>query len=483
MTEYRRYWVTIASPKRCLVVRPSGVPRDEMEIKLDSLGQRTIDIFHRWLAKGNITERDELVVLGTSLYNILFDESFSEEFWTELQKVRNEDDVVLRLVLEFRPAAKDLARLPWEYIYFPDSERWGRGFFLAADPGLILARHVLPRPEEPPRPSAKRLKVLVVVSAPASDRYSDIRPKPVLEQLRRLSKAKGSVLDIAVLRKPTKTSLQEAIDKHKPHIVHFIGHGEYVREGQEAEGRLVLLDEGDKKSPSPIGDDDLADCFQSHEPRIIFLHACEGAATDSYGAFQGVALKLVYSRVPAVVAMQFQIENGVANTFAKSFYQALGDGKPIDQAVQAGRLQLGKYLEQRNFSSRAFGSPVVFLKSAEALTPELQPPVVEAPPEERRPRKVPCPYPDACGGYLLSVAPSCPVCRRPVEPCPTPDCKAGVKVPGEPCAVCGAGGPSTTEKRERTVVALKPATAAGRRGRAIELNPAGPRPDRTGRVS
>ena len=71
------------------------------------------------------------------------------------------------------------------------------------------------------------------------------------------------------------------------------------------------------------------------------LHACKGAASTSNETFNSCARELVYADVPVVVAMQYNISNQDAALFAKTFYEALGKGRDIDEAVKAGRLALG----------------------------------------------------------------------------------------------------------------------------------------------
>ncbi len=162
--------------------------------------------------------------------------------------------------------------------------------------------------------------------------------------------------------KPTKLSLAEKVKQLQPHVLHFIGHGQYRR----GEGYLALVKD-DLKTARWVNEMDLADCFLDYQPRLIFLHACQGAHAESYKAFMVIALKLAHQKVSAVMAMQYEVTNEVANIFANRFYKSLGEGKPIDVAVQDGRLELSMYLEEENFSSRAFGSPVVYLQSAENI--------------------------------------------------------------------------------------------------------------------
>jgi hypothetical protein len=184
------------------------------------------------------------------------------------------------------------------------------------------------------------------------------------------------------------------------------------------------VNEDDHKSAFWINDISFRDCFNEYQPRLIFLQACEGAYSASYETFRGVALQLVYSRIPAVVAMQYKVRNDEAKMFAKKFYQSLGEGKRIDEAVQDGRLVLGKYLNEQTFSSRAFGSPVVYLQSGEGIIiaekKDLEVPSVVQP-QVFTLTKVPCPYPD-CPGMVISDSTFCLLCKRDLMICPK--CKA-----------------------------------------------------------
>jgi hypothetical protein len=343
-------------------------------IRYGSLQRQTIRVLSRWVAEDKISRREELEVLGSHLYGILF----TGEVETQFQLAyHNKGNATLRVVLEFDAAAQNLATLPWEYLYVPDDDERGKGFFIAVEKRLILSRHVpLKGSTDTLKPRGTALRVLVVISQPShewaqmdrdGERVTErvpvaiVKADPVVEMLEDLASQSKGRIQISYLRQPTKKTFAGALER-EPHIVHFIGHGRY----QEDNGALAFIQDG-QTDAWWLTDSDFADFFRSiTPPRLIFLHACEGARSEAYDAFSGVALKLVYSRMPAVVAMQYPISNLAAIAFARSLYQALSCGRAIDEAVHVGRNELGMYLDEQNFSSRSFGSPIVFLQSKDA---------------------------------------------------------------------------------------------------------------------
>lgn len=369
--DYRQFRVTILDRTTVRIVKPGGISViPDPKVPMDQLRERTIKILSRYLAAGSVRSPDELVVLGSHLFNGLFDHTTSMLFKDELDDVKRKPDTVLRLILEFMPDARELAELPWEYLYYPDDVHdQGKGFFIAAEPEsrLILARHV-PLLIKGLSAAPERLRILIVVSQPerypeGEEALGEIVAHTVINAITELKDKSAGAIDTDELRQPTKRSLKEKIETYKPHVVHFLCHGKYE---EAAGGYLGFVSEEDHKTLEWVSDEELPDCFLP-EPRLIFLHACEGAHSDSYEAFRGAALQLVYSRVPAVVAMQYQVKNKVANLFALKFYESLGQGKPVDEAVQDGRRELRMFLKDKTFSSQAFGSPVVFLQCADEI--------------------------------------------------------------------------------------------------------------------
>lgn len=378
--EYKEFKVIVQNEDSVRIIRPDQT-HPEGNIDKSPLRRRTIKIFHKWLAKGSITTSEELKVLGAHLFELLFDEKISSYFKADFDSVKQEGASRLRLVLEFEEKAvrAGLAELPWEYIYYP-----GRppepGFFLATENKLILTRYVTRvAPLKDLMPHQKPLSILLVVSRPDREPNGTdldvIQAEETIKAIQGLKKSRlGQAITVKTLYDPGHAELEKTLREIKPHVMHFIGHGYLDKAGK---GWLALTQGQGKgrKVAAWISDELFASCLTNRDdddyspPRLVFLHACEGARSSSYETFGGMALSLVCSHIPAVVAMQYKVQNQVANLFSSAFYDALGQGNPIDVAVQKGRLKLIEYLrdDTREFSRQAFGSPVVFLQSADGI--------------------------------------------------------------------------------------------------------------------
>jgi hypothetical protein len=257
-------------------------------------------------------------------------------------------DAGLRVRLRLSQPA--LADIPWEYLYFR-----GRNKFLAlsADTPLVryleLQQAVRPFRVDPP------LRVLVHIARPPLLGRLDVD-----EEWRRLQDATAGLLDRGQLildrtADGTLSSLLRQIRDHTYHVFHFIGHGA-VNPGGEG-GALIFEDaatEGTLVSGQDLGV--LMDDCRSL--RLAVLNACEGARPGLNDAFAGAAQALVQQGIPAVVAMQFEISDAAAITFAGEFYDAVSQGHPIDTAVSATR----KALFAKRFGAE-WGTPVLYMRA------------------------------------------------------------------------------------------------------------------------
>lgn len=112
--------------------------------------------------------------------------------------------------------------------------------------------------------------------------------------------------------------LQELLLRHKPHIVHFSGHG-------STEG-IVLEDHTGRASLVPP--EALSDLFEilHKNIRCVVLNACLSEAQA-----RGIA-----QAIEAVVGMSQEIGDSAAIAFASAFYQGLGYGEDILTAFRLG---------------------------------------------------------------------------------------------------------------------------------------------------
>jgi CHAT domain-containing protein len=171
---------------------------------------------------------------------------------------------------------------------------------------------------------------------------------------------------VRVLDEPLVPALLAELRRQRPHILHVAGHGEF----DDATGlaRLALLEvDGTARWVTEGG---LADLLVQADavPRLVVLHACEGATVSDRASFAGMAPRLVAAGVAGVVAMQYAVTNNAAIAFTSAFYEELAAGCPADVAVQRGRWAISGALSADE-NARLLGIPVLYLHSRDRLLP------------------------------------------------------------------------------------------------------------------
>ncbi len=119
------------------------------------------------------------------------------------------------------------------------------------------------------------------------------------------------------------SDLQGLLQHHKPHIVHFSGHGSSANE-------IILED--DLGGSHKISEQALSQLFAvlKDNIRCVVLNAC-------YSATQARAIA---QHIDCVVGMSQAIGDEAATRFSVAFYQALGYGKNVQTAFELGCLQI-----------------------------------------------------------------------------------------------------------------------------------------------
>ncbi len=276
----------------------------------------------------------------------------------------------LRLRLSGAPGLIDI---PWEFLF----DRSARRFVaLSIDSPIVRFLDIpgvtSPLAIEPP------IKILAVIASP-----TDFEPLQVEDEWARLQEVANSVpgLSIERLEKPTLSELQRAL-RREFHILHFVGHGGFDEKTQD--GLLVFEDEQGRGNE--VSATYLATLLHDADTlRLAVLNACDGARASRTDQFSGVAQSLLQQGVPAVVAMQFEISDDAALTFAKEFYGAFAEGLPVEAALAEARKSM---FAQQNDSEWA--TPVLYLRSvgsdifeiSKPATPESGTPNYPKPPIE-----------------------------------------------------------------------------------------------------
>jgi len=275
----------------------------------------------------NSPEVEAVRDFGGRLFDAVFHDQLRATLDASVQQVESADaGLRIRLRLADSP---ELSDLPWEYLYDRDARR-----FLALSEWtpvvryLDLASRIRPLSVHPP------LRILVMAASPTDFDPLDVkaewaRVRDALRDVRRT----GRVV-VERVRTGTLADLRRQLLHSEYHVFHFIGHGRYDPQAQDG----VLALEGPNGRAQLISGADLGAMLHDHRSlRLALLNSCEGARGGRTDPYAGTAQSLIYQGIPAVVAMQFEITDGAAITFAHSLYEAVADGYPLDAAMSQAR--------------------------------------------------------------------------------------------------------------------------------------------------
>ena len=288
--------------------------------------------------------------VGQALYTALFASPLRACFEESLRAIDPQRGEGLRFVINTTDAP-DLARLPWEFLYSPAKDD-----FLFSDRMKPVVRW-LDVDEPPPTLAVKPpLRLLIAIAAPAD------RPGlKVGEEIARLDHALDELtssgrIETVRLDHATLESLDSALLQTRPHILHFIGHGDFVGD----EGMLVLESDTVPGTADTIAGRQFAVLLRNHltSLRLVFLNSCMGATSSRRDPFGGVAQSLIRRGIPAVIAMQFPIPDKAAVALARHFYRYLAAGQPVDAALTSARA----FLYARGFAVE-WGAPALHMRT------------------------------------------------------------------------------------------------------------------------
>jgi hypothetical protein len=114
--------------------------------------------------------------------------------------------------------------------------------------------------------------------------------------------------------------LLQALNQHRPHVVHFSGHGSATEE-------IILLDNRTRE-PKPVSKAALVSLFRALKDniRVVVLNAC----------FSKPQAEAITGEIDCAIGMARAIGDDAAITFAASFYRAIGFGRSVKQAFDQG---------------------------------------------------------------------------------------------------------------------------------------------------
>jgi len=258
-----------------------------------------------------------------------------------------------------------LWQIPWEYLHDGDD-------FLALSGKAYLVRKPIGLGEIPAIQSPQPLRLLVVVSSPIGlTELNSEKEIGIIQEVLDPARLNG-YLEIDYLEIPTLSNLRSKIKHFQPHILHYTGHGGKIPISNET----YLAGEDDDGEQKPIFGDDLSRiAADSQSLQLVVLSGCMTAQTHNQDALRGVGTSLLRGNLPAVLAMQYSIRDDSGIEFARKFYEELGKGSTVLEAVNEARLSL---YALRGKDRADWGLPALYLR-----TPEIRLIDTNIPPKPR----------------------------------------------------------------------------------------------------
>jgi hypothetical protein len=286
---------------------------------------------------------------GAQLFDAVFQGRLRTALAGSLDHVEGLEDTGLRVRLRLSDCP-ELSDLPWEYLYSSDARR-----FLALSEWTPVVRYLELQGRIRPLAVNPPLRILVMAASP-----SDFEPLDALQEWMKISQALDDLqqqgrVELDRVPSGSLSDLRRKLMRNQYHVFHFIGHGRYDDDAQDG----VLALEGPSGRAHLVTGTDLGVLLHDHRSlRLAILNSCEGARGGLNDPYSGTAQSLIYQAIPAVVAMQFEITDNAAISFAHSLYETVANGYPLDAAMAAARNAI-----RDDANPLEWATPVLYLRA------------------------------------------------------------------------------------------------------------------------
>lgn len=304
---------------------------------------------------------------GKALFNLLLGNETIRGAWSQVKGMYPRHRVRLRV--DF--AAPELNAIPWELMIdhvssggmgiggmgsgTVDSGTANRGVpqqatavganQLAATAATPFVRY---QAEKHPiiEPLVERpIKMLVAIANPKNLEDYGLEPVDVELELALLQSATAGLdIQTKMVENCTIQELETEL-RNGYHILHFVGHGAYNEDRDEA---VIYMADAEERvnlvsahfEASLIARQYATNAFDVNSLRLVCMVSCQSATRDPGDAFRGFAPKLIAAGVPVVVAMQDLISMRAARIFTATFYRRLLEHGLVDLACNEARSAL-----------------------------------------------------------------------------------------------------------------------------------------------
>lgn len=334
---------------------PVGETRGAIEVSYDrELVSRMIAVI-----EAPTINPQEMLELASVLGDMLLPGEALDLFLAAFPRHLDHAGIRLRLVIR----DPELAAVPWEFAYVPLGDDSPLSPYLALHPAVSIMRH---EAQPSPRPAlaatlGRSFRILVAsgLTLPDLPPLSTGTEGKAIEQA--LRDTQGSTTDSfrfapTLLPDPvTATSLETALAEPFD-LFQFSGHSvtRTLLDGTPVVGVAVAAPDGRSQLLPP---DRLARMLQAASVRMAFLNVCSPPGASGADRL-ALASELVGAGIPAVIGMQFPVEDSHAIAFSKGLYSALAAGLSLDEAVSLGRRRMHELGILINW-----GAPVAFSRS------------------------------------------------------------------------------------------------------------------------
>lgn len=269
-------------------------------------------------------------ITEAGMLNVARNRTVGEELWRRISvgDIAGPLSEHLRSSTIYLDLPPGMLAYPWELLR--QEEFWlftsSRMCLGRATPAATQVRNIPPVSDHP-------LRVLVVLGNHPDDR--NIRADEELVAIEGAAHARNDEVLLRTLLRPSSEDIQTALTDFRPHVFHFIGHGE--RDPMDGQPQVQVF--GEKAGVFDTWRADrIRTVFSSCPPRLVVLNACltSGAPTESTSLVNA----FLQAGCRAVIAMMGEIVGDASQAFSRHFYTQLFEGNPIDMAVATARSAL-----------------------------------------------------------------------------------------------------------------------------------------------
>jgi tetratricopeptide (TPR) repeat protein len=295
----------------------------------------------------------EMDRLGEFLYNLIFT-GLVERKLSDV--IIQEKERPYRLCILIHQSAPFLETVPWEYMKRPDG-------FVALSLASVT-RVLEDRDGHPFDPIEGATMLLVYANPPGyggSKRHAEIEAASTVfidEFIQRLETRYNVKVTKLIREEATREKFLTMLSEQHFDIVHFIGHGEVLK----GDGNIVMHDN------QRIPGEEIYSNLSNKPPRLFYFNSCSTAKANNRDPFSSVAQALIrpsLNPVPAVIAMQYEIDVNDSFVVAEEFYERLLN----PQSRAFGNLETAMDYARRKLrvKNSSWGIPVVFLQTRERV--------------------------------------------------------------------------------------------------------------------